>query len=175
MADKEKKDEGEDSGEENKGSKKLLIAGLVGGLIIGGGATFGLTTMFLGGHEGAVEEVEPEPEPEPPPEIIAIYVQINRLPASLLNAKGRLLGYMFLDLSLELANTEDRDWLLTRMPLVRDAFLRSISADGIMKPGSLTALDHDGLPKRLRAAGNKALKREIITGILVTNALRTER
>lgn len=173
MADEEKKDDSEDSGEESKGSKKLLIAGLVGGLIIGGGATFGLTTMFLGGHEGAVEEVEPEPEP--PPEIIAIYVQINRLPASLLNAKGRLLGYMFLDLSLEVANTEDRDWLLKRMPLVRDAFLRSISADGIMKPGSLTALDHDGLPMRLRAAGNKALKRNIITGILVTNALRTEK
>lgn len=176
MADENKNGDGKDGengGEANKGSKKLLIAGLVGGLLIGGAATFGITTVFFGHDEAAVEE--PESEPEPVPDDPAIYVEINRLPASLLNAKGRLLGYMFLDLSLEVASAEDRDWLLMRMPLVRDAFLRSISADGIMQPGSLTALDHDRLPKRLQAVANKALKREVITHILVTNALRTER
>lgn len=173
MADDKKNGDGEGGGEENKGSKKLLIAGLIGGLIIGGAATFGITTMFFGGDGTHVEEVEPEPEPEP--EAPAIYVQINRLPASLLNARGRLLGYLFLDLSLEVKNTEDRDWLLVRMPLVRDAFLRSISADGVMQPGSLTTLDHAGLRNRLRAAANKALHRDVITDILITNALRTEK
>ena len=173
MADDEKNGEGENGGEENKGSKKLLIAGMIGGLIIGGAATFGVITMFFSGDVAHVEEVEPEPEPVP--DVPAIYVDINRLPASLLNAQGRLLGYLFLDLSLEVENAEDRDWLLLRMPLVRDAFLRSISADGVMRPGSLVDLDHDGLPKRLRAAANKALQRDVITGILVTNALRTEK
>lgn len=173
MADDEKNGEDENGGAENKGSKKLLIAGLVGGLIIGGAATFGITTMFFSGDGTHVEEVEPEPEPVP--DVPAIYVEIKRLPASLLNSKGRLLGYLFLDLSMEVENAEDRDWVLLRMPLVRDAFLKSISADGVMRPGSLTALDHEGLPKRLRAAANKALQRDVITGILVTNALRTEK
>ncbi|MCH8861699.1 MAG: hypothetical protein IID51_04215 [Proteobacteria bacterium] len=173
MAEDEKNGEGKDDGAENKGSKKLLIAGLVGGLIIGGAATLGITTVFFSGDGTHVEEVEPEPEPEP--DIPAIYVNIDRLPASLLNAKGRLLGYLFLDLSLEVENTEDRDWLLMRMPLVRDAFLRSISADGVMQPGSLTTLDYQGLRSRLRAAANKALHRDVITDILITNALRTEK
>lgn len=175
MADEKKSEEDDKDGAAGQGSKKLLIFGLIGGLIVGGAATFAITTMFFSNPGAVVEEVEPEPEVEPPPEITAIYIQVGRLPASLLDGRGRLLGYMFLDLSLELANTGDRDWLLSRMPLVRDAFIRSISADGIMQPGSLTQLDHDGLPKRLRDAANKALKRDIITGILVTNALRTER
>lgn len=176
MADEEKngkegEDNGEDNGEESKGSKKLLIAGLVGGLIVGGAATFGITTMFFGGDGTVVDE--PEPEPEPVPDVPAIYISIQRLPASLLDAKGNLLGYLFLDLSLEVASAEDRDWVQSRMPLVRDAFLRSISADGVMKPGSLTDLDHKGLPERLREVANKSLQREVITNILVTNALRT--
>jgi flagellar basal body-associated protein FliL len=173
MADQDKDGKEENNGEEKKGSTKLLIAGLIGGLIVGGGATFGITTMFLG-QDGAVVE-EPEPEPEPLPVVPAIYVKINRLPASLLDGRGRLLGYLFVDLSLEVETTEDRDWVVSRMPLVRDAFLRSISADGVMVEGSLTQLDHDGLPGRLQAVANKALKRPIITNILVTGALRTER
>lgn len=173
MADEDKSGDGEEVIEEGKGSKKLLIFGLIGGLIVGGGATFGVITVFFS-HDGEVVE-EPEPEPEPLPEITAIYIEINRMPASLLDAKGKLLGYLFIDLTLELENTEDRDWVLSRMPLVRDSFFRSISANGVMKPGSLTELDHAGFPKRLRAAANKALKRDVITNILVTNALRVSK
>lgn len=173
MADEDKNGDGE--GEEPKGSKKLLIFGLIGGLIVGGGATFGVITMFFSNDGAVVEETEPEPEPEPLPEVTAIYIKIDRMPASMLNAKGKLLGYLFIDLTLELENTEDRDWVLSRMPLVRDSFFRSISADGVMKPGSLTELDHDALPKRLRVAANKALKRDVVTNILVTNALRVDK
>lgn len=170
MADEDKND-----GEEKKGSKKLLIAGLIGGLIVGGGATFGITTMFFSSDGAVVEEAEPEPEPEPLPDVAVIYVEINRLPASLTDENGRLLGYLFIDLSMEVESAEERDWVVSRMPLVRDAFLRSISAHGVMQAGSLTKLDHDGLPGRLRAVANKALKRDIIINILVTGALRTER
>lgn len=170
MADEEKNGDEENDGAQ-KGSRKLLIFGLIGGLVAGGGATFGVITVFFPGGDHAVEEVEPEP----PPEIKAFYISINRLPASLIDGKGKLLGYLFIDMTLEVDNAEDRDWVLTRMPLVRDAFLRSISADGVMKADSLTEMDHDGLPKRLRVVANRALKREIITNILVTNALRTEK
>ncbi len=173
MADESKGNDEENGGEEAKGSKKLLIAGLIGGLIVGGGATFGITSIFFS-NDGAVVE-EPEPEPEPVPDVPAIYVAVNRLPASLIDADNRLLGYLFMDLSLEVDSVEDRDWLLLRMPLVRNAFLRSISTDGVMKKGSLTALDHEGLPGRLRTVANKALKRDIIINILITDALRTEK
>lgn len=170
MADEEKK-EGEDEAPKKGGGKKLLIFGLIGGLLIGGGATFG-ALFFLGGdHEGdgAVEEVA---EPEPLPELTTVYVTLNRIPASLVDERGKILGYVFMDLSLEVANGDDRDWVATQMPLVRDAVLRSVARNGVAPPGRPAELDYDGATSRMKEALNKALKRDVIVQVLLVSSLQ---
>ncbi len=170
MADDEKTVEGEEEDEGKGSSKKLLIFGLIGGLAIGGGATFGVLA-FLGGGDGAVEE-EPVVEEEPLPEMVSEYVKINRIPAALSGPSGRQLGYVFFDLSLEVKNAEDRDWVLVRVPVLRDAFLRTISRNGVAYANRPTDVDYETLKARLKQAANAALERDIITAVLVINSVQ---
>lgn len=161
----------EDEGKEKGSGKKLLIFGLIGGLVVGGGVTFGVLT-FLGGDDGAVEE-EPVVEEEPLPEIVSEYVKINRMPAALNGPSGRQLGYVFFDLSLEVESAADRDWVSARIPILRDAFLRTISRNGVAFPDRPTEVDYETLTARLQRAANVALEREIITGVLIINSVQT--
>lgn len=170
MADEENGD-GEEEAPKKGGGKMLLIFGLIGGLALGGGATFGALKYLGGDHEGddGAEEVA---EPEPLPELTTVYVTLSRIPASLVDERGKILGYVFMDLSLEVANGEDRDWVATQMPLVRDAVHRSIARHGVAPPGKPAELDYDGATLRLKDAVNKALKRDVIVRVLLVSSMQ---
>lgn len=172
MADDEETAEGEEEGKEKGSGKKLLIFGLIGGLAIGGGATFA-ALMFLGGGDQQAGEEEAVVEEEPLPELTQEYVKLNRIPAALSGPSGRQLGYIFFDFSLEVKDAADRDWILVRRPILRDAFLRAISRNGVTYPDRPTEVDYKTLTARLTKVANAALGREIVTDVLVVNSMQT--
>ncbi len=174
MADKDQKDEKDGEGEEEKpkkklGGKLLLIIGLVGGLAIGGGTAFFLASMG-GDDETAMEEQEETEAVEAEENIELFYVDINRLPAPVLDEDGKVLGYMFLDLSLETDGGENQKFIYDRLPRLQDAFLREISKTRISKPGQPGVVDYDRLRSRFLTMANKTLGRNIVRSVLIRGA-----
>lgn len=165
-------DESEADGQEapSKGGKILLIVGLAAGLALGGGGAF----FFLGSAEdGAQAEAAPEPEPaEEEPEPDLAYVQIDRMPATLLGKDGELLGYVFFDLAIEVEGEEDQSFVSSRLPHLREAFLREFAAAPITRPDRPGAIDYDGVKARLMAQARHVVAGDRIRDIRVVQTVR---
>ena len=163
-------EEAEDQEPPKKGGKMLLIVGLVVGLALGGGGAF----FFLSSaDDGAQAEVAVEPEPveeEPEPELA--YVQINRMPATLLGKDGELLGYVFFDLAIEVEGEEDQSFVSSRVPHLREAFLREFAAAPITRADRPGAIDFDGVKERLMAQARHVVSGDRIRDIRVVQTVR---
>lgn len=162
----------EEEGQEppKKGGKMLLIVGLVVGLALGGGGAF----FFLGSaDDGAQAEVAAEPEPvEEEPEPDLAYVEINRMPATLLGQDGELLGYVFFDLAIEVEGEENQSFVSARVPHLREAFLREFAAAPITRADRPGAIDYDGVKHRLMAQARHVITGDRIRDIRVVQTVR---
>lgn len=157
----------EDEPAKKSGKGKLIVLAVVAVLLIGGGVL--AVSMFSGGEE-QVEMVERSTEAAPAPK--PIYVNIERLPAAVTDSEGRTIGYVFLDISLELTGAEEQAFVTDRLPRIRDAFLRSISKDGISRPDEPGVIDFEGVGQRFKDTANAVLGREVIQQVLIPRALR---
>ncbi len=161
----------------SKSGRMMLIIGIVAGLAIGvTGAFFWLSNKdkeaeIEDGVEEIVEEVVEEIT-EAVPGIPYVYLYIERMPAALVDERGRTVGYVFLDLTLELQNGDEQSYVSARMPRVNDALLRAISEHGLTRPGTRGQLDYDRVSAYLLEAANAAVNQEYITGVYITRALR---
>jgi flagellar basal body-associated protein FliL len=161
--------------EEGRGSRMKLVVGLVLGLVIGGGGVYG-GLVFMGGDDGATpepvveEEVVEEVEAAPPVDLV--YLAVERMPAPLVNQNGDLLGYVFLDLALEIAPGDNQSYVSERLPRIQDAFIRAISANGLTRPGTNGQIDYDRVIGYLMDTVNNTLGEGYVVSISITRALR---
>lgn len=163
-------EEGGKSPDVKGGGKILLIVGLVVGLGVGGGGAY---LYFMDGQNNAPDaefEAEVAAEPEEPDD--PQYVEIKRLTGPLISETGGVLGYVFLDVSLEVNGTDDQEYLSGRRAILQDAFLKEMSANPMSRPGQPGVIDYEGLQERFRRVGNGALNNQMIRRVLITRAQR---
>lgn len=149
------------------GGRKLLIVGLVAGLVLGGGGT-GAYFLFTGKDDAAATPVVEE-QPKPPEK--TTFIKLDHLSAPLVS-EGRVLGYVLLDLSLEIKGSEDELRVAQRLPALRAAFLKEVTANPIGREDQPMVIDYDGLTDRLRDLANRELGKDAIVRVLVTQNTR---
>lgn len=156
-----------------KSSRMMLIVGVLIGLAVGVVGAF-LMLKDSGDETNEAQEavVEEQTEEKAAPAVNYVYLYIERMPAALMDDRGRTVGYVFLDLTLELLNGADQSFVSARMPRVKDALLRSISENGLSRPGTNGQLDFDRVSQYLLESANKAVEGNLITGVYITKALR---
>lgn len=171
MADDTKGDDEEADGEE-KGKKKRLILGIVGGLVVAGAGGFGVT-MLLGGGEAAEEAEVAEVVEEAEPAIKYGYVDVPRMPAPIMDSRGRVAGYYMIDLTIELENESHIARVFNLMPRIQNAFTKTISTHGISVPDDPATIDFEGLKKRLTLAANEAIGEDLVNDVMIARVQRT--
>lgn len=164
-------DQGQDEKAKSGGGKKLLIIGLVAGLVLGGGGAAGYF-LFAGGDEPAPEEAVPaevEEEVEAPTE--TSFIKLDQLSAPLVS-DGRVLGYVLLNLSIEVEGSDNELLVAQRLPALKAAFLRDVTETPIGKPDQPMMIDYDSLTKRLKSVANRELGANVVHRVLVTQSTR---
>lgn len=151
------------------GGKKLLIIGLAAGLLVGGGIAAAYF-LFLAPQKKAVAAVEAPPPPPPPPENTT-FVKVDRVSAPLVH-EGQVLGYVLLDLSLEVKGNANELLVAQRLPALKAAFLKEVTRAPIGKEGEPLIIDFDALTNRLRQAANQELGKAAILRVLITQSTR---
>lgn len=155
-----------------KGGKLLLIVGLVLGIALGGGVAAVL--LPSGGDEEPAEETaaaEPEAEAEPAVPAEVLTVAVTRLPVPLADAQGEVLGYMFVDLSLEVDGMDSQSYVAARVPRLRDAYLRRLSGQQLTLADRPGALDYDRLNLLLMDVTGSVVGADRVTQIFVTQVV----
>lgn len=155
-----------------KGGKLLLIVGLVLGIALGGGVAAVL--LPSGGDEEPAEETaaaEPEAEAETAVPAEVLTVAVTRLPVPLADAQGEVLGYMFVDLSLEVDGMDSQSYVAARVPRLRDAYLRRLSGQQLTLADRPGALDYDRLNLLLMDVTGSVVGADRVTQIFVTQVV----
>jgi flagellar basal body-associated protein FliL len=65
--------------------------------------------------------------------------------------KGEMVRYMHLDVTLQLPDVKNRNFLMEKVPYMQDAFVRSVHATSILRNEETQEVDVDGLRSRLLA------------------------
>lgn len=151
------------------GGKKLLIIGLAAGLLAGGGGAAGYF-LFLAPPAAPEQEPAPVAEPEPAPAPTS-FVTLEKLSAPLVH-DGEVMGYVLLDLSLEVAGPEEISRVNERLPALKAAFLRDVTATPIGKADAPLVIDYEALTARLREVANRELPQPDVLRVLITQSTR---
>lgn len=159
-------------------NKLLLVAMLIGGIALGGGGLFVVNKMTAN-HED-VTEVDPaavvveevEPEAEYVKEDVSL-IEIKRMPASIVDADGNVIGYVFLDLNLEVLTANDPAYVQERLPRIQAEILKEIALHGVTVPGKPGVIDYDGLSVRLSDTANRAIGGDRVRTVFVSRAIRS--
>lgn len=130
--------EAEEEEVSGKKTKKGLVFGLVGALMLGGGGFYATFAGLIGGHPAAQTEKEPAAEIQELPAIG--FVELDPLVVSLdPNARNRHLRFRA---SLEVAPAYEEDVikLKPRVVDVLNAYLRAVDTEMLEDPHSLVKL-----------------------------------
>ena len=159
----------EADGKASTGSgKKLLIIGLAAGLLVGGGIA---AAYFLFQGPQKTEMVAAAPPPPPPPPENTTFVKVDRVSAPLVH-DGQVLGYVLLDLSLEVKGNANELLVAQRLPALKAAFLKEVTREPIGKEDEPLIIDFEKLTERLRKAANQELGKAAVLRVLVTQSTR---
>ncbi len=161
------KDEGQDK-KAGSGGRKFLIIGLAAGLLVGAGGA-GAYFLFMAKDKAASAPVAAKEAPKPPK--TTSFVKLEHLSAPLVS-NGKVLGYVLLDLSLEVKGSADELHVAQRLPELRAAFLKDVTDTPIGKPDQPMMIDYDALTTRLRTLANQQLGEEAVVRVLVTQSTR---
>ncbi|WCL52989.1 hypothetical protein [Gimibacter soli] len=159
-----------------KGSKMLLIVGLVLGLGLGAGGGF-----FLFGNqaeEGAADEhAAAEPEVPAGPTDPQSHT-IERLAVPIYASRGgkmSFLGNYFIDLTIEVDGAENLDKVRAAGPRLQHAFISAISKTDLMRADSPMELDLDKAADVLKERANSVLGNDVVYAVSVSKAVRASR
>lgn len=149
-------------------NKKILIIGGLAGLLAAGGG--GGYFVFVAGAKAEKSEKAEEEAPPPPPELPKVtFFKLEPLnvPFSDANKPRRLM----LVVSLELRDDDAKARVEHLLPRLRDAFLQDLYSRPLeSKAGGQT--DFDQIKWRLMARSETVLGANVVTGILVQQAVR---
>ena len=159
----EEVDNEKEPNEKPKASKKLLIIGLLAGLVVGGGVAAGFFIMQSGSAEAelvpSVQEVKPQL-----PDYQYARMEALQLP---LFYNGKVLNYAVIDVSLEVIGNDDKLLVVRNNVLVRDALLRHFSVNSVGRDDNPNIVDYDKLSEKIKEFSNAGAKREIVKRVAI--------
>lgn len=147
--------------------KKIVIFGALGVLLLGGGGAAAF--MMMGGKEDKAAEEQAKLEEAATRE--PIYLRMEGLTAPIIRA-NRIRHYIFLNVSLEMADTSARDEAMTLRPRLHDAFLREFYSKSVTDKDGKGTIDFAAIKKRLQKQANTVLGEGQVLDVLVTRAVR---
>jgi flagellar basal body-associated protein FliL len=160
------------AGEAPPKSKTGLVAALmlVLGLAVGGGGAAGYF-LFLAPKppaEGVVAEAKPAEEEaeKAKPE----YFAMDRMMVPMIDQRGLLVGYLSLDLSLEIDPLQ-ADVLKNNLPIVRHTFNEVMSTVPLGRADNPKLLDFPKAQAALVKAANEALGEPVVKQLVIVSAL----
>lgn len=170
MAEEAKKDDAADAPPAKAGKRGMMLVVLpLAGLLLGGGGVAGYF-LFLApppAVPGAVEVVEEAP---PPPPHTPVFVKLERLSAPLIGDKRALLGYVGLDLQLEVDGEEVAQRVEDNLPIVRHAVNMALSERGAGRADNPRMIDYAGIAATVKDAANTALHEPLIIAVQIQSA-----
>lgn len=151
--------------------KKLLIIAGAALLLLGGGGA-GLHFSGMLGTKAPVDQQAEEKKKEAERAAAApVFLQLEPLTAPVMEG-NRLRQQIILTLSVEFASTDARDDLLRKLPRLRDAMLRDLFAESILRADGTGAIDLDELKARMLQVARGVVGGEQVRNILVVKAVR---
>ncbi len=165
MADKETAEQ-EDK-KPQKGSKKLLIIGILAGLALGGG---GVGAVMMLGGKSKPEGVEQKPVVEKP-KLNLHFVKVEKVTIPLV-IEGRVSGNIVFDFSMEVDGNENKMAVIQNLPAIRDAILRHFSVTPLGEPDDPHNIDYILLKKTIKNISNKILHDPLVRKVMVVQVRR---
>lgn len=154
------------------GGRKPLMIGLAAGLLAGGAAVAAYFLLLRPAGPAADKPVAAAPDAATASaSAAATYVKLDRLSAPLL-ADNIVMGYVLLDLSLEVKNKSDELAVVQKLPALRAAFLRAVTETPIGKPDQPLVVDFASLTARLQDTANRELGKPLVKRVLVVQTTR---
>ena len=163
MADKDEDKDNSPAEKTKGGGKKLLILGLLLGLLLGGGAA---AFFLLSGGDASEKSAEEVVVKDQKPKIDAQFVKVERMNIPLVS-KGRVLGNLTVDFSMEVDGNENKLLVVRNLPEIRDAMLRHFSEESIGKPDNPRSVDYPRLKETLKDISNRILHDPLILRVMV--------
>lgn len=156
-----------------KKSKLPLLIGLAAGVALGAGGAAGYFIFAAAPPPEpveVVEHVEPEVVEDEPKDLV--FAKMERLSAPLIDAKGRVRGYVHLNLMLAVDGSDDQSFVRLRDPMLRHAANAVLAKKGVSAPDNPTKIDFDGTAALLRDTFNQTLGRPVVLSVRVVQAVR---
>ena len=162
-------DNGEEEVVERGTSKLLLLAILVVGLGIGGGAAFFLIDQSASEPgEEVVEAVEEEEEVEA---FDAKFVLFEAMAVPVHNSRGKYIGNYKVSIKVLTENDNDNVKVKNLKFELRHAFIARIAKGGLLIPNS-TNLDYEKTTKVLKELAKNIVGEDVIYGLTIENVMR---
>lgn len=148
--------------------KLPLIIGLILGLVFGGGGGAGYFVFLAPQPESVsnVEDVSVDEVPEP------YFFELDRITAPLLNERRKIVGYVHLDMHLEVHEKDLVNFLDVREPILRHAANAALAEAGAGRDDQPAQVDYDGVSALLTKAFNDALTQEIVKSVHIKSGTR---
>ncbi len=149
-------------------NKKVVMGGVLALLMLGGGGAVGYKLLLAEPAEGpeAAEQGGVEPVVETAP----VYIAMQPFSAPVVY-KNRLRYYVQLGVSLQLDSETSKEIVYNQMPRLRDAFLRDLHGNSVLRPGSKRMIDFDAVKSRLLAHAQSIFGAEVVRDVLITRAM----
>ena len=145
-----------------------LVIGLMLGLFLGGGGAAGYF-LFLTPPDESVAETEVVAVEEV---VEPYFFELNRLTAPLLNNRRKIVGYVHLDVNLEVHDEDLVNFLDVREPILRHAANAALAEMGAGREDQPAQVDYDGVSALLAKAVNEALPENIVKAVHVKSGTR---
>lgn len=169
--------------EDGGGNKKLVLVGLLLGLIVGAGGGFMVFKAIGGGDiapssnvgddTGAQETAETEPEIDPR-DLAPVKFERMALPIyrDMENGRRQFVGNYFIDFSLMVSSDGDQVLVRRSKPQLQHAFLTAIAENNMMRADSPQEIDNDRLAALLKRIANDVLGEKIVHLVAIDSTLR---
>ncbi|WP_416899781.1 MAG: flagellar basal body-associated FliL family protein [Minwuia sp.] len=147
--------------------KKMIVFGALGLLLLGGGGAAAF--MMMGGSDAkppTAEEIAAAAAAREP-----VYLRMEGLTAPIIRT-NRIRHYIFLNVTLEMADTSARDEAMKIRPRLHDAFLREFYSKSITDKDGRGTIDFESIKRRLAKQADKVLGENQVLNVLVTRAVR---
>lgn len=136
--------------------KKLIIGAVALAVLAGagGGGYFFLFAEQLGEGE---EEVA----------IVPGFIKLDTLATPIMQGE-RIGAYVYISVTLEIADLADLDRVERIVPELRDAYLRDLHRDPMPNDGAITSFDIAAFKSRLLALTQEMMGDETVSGVLIS-------
>lgn len=169
MAEEAKKDDADAAAPAKAGKRGLLLIVLpIVGLMLGGGGVAAYF-LFLAPPAGPSQAEAVKEEPPPPPHVPA-FVKLERLSAPLIGEKRALLGYVGLDLQLEVDGEDVAQRVKDNLPILRHAINMALNETGGGRADNPRMIDYAGIAATVKKAANDALHEPLIIAVQIQSA-----